>query len=539
MKTKIAKQKTERIPQRRLKALKLIVQSKVIFIILLLILQLVLLAVVVFHFYKYSKYLGWFSFALSSLFLTYLMAKRGKNEFKIVWIVPVLFLPVFGISLYFLYKINGGRRKLKRNLKTVKDLAKPVLDEFGETEAIAEKYPKVGDITNYLKKTGNYPAYTSVTEKYFSCGEEFFADLKPRLQEAKKFIFIEYFIISPSQTWLEILDILKEKAKNGVEVRVLYDSIGSVMYSTKKYEKYLAKFGIKAKVFIPFAPFFDVEMNNRDHRKILVVDGETVYTGGLNISDEYANLTHPRFDYWKDIAIRLDGKAVESFTVMFLQLWNVANKCTENVEDYKKYTSEPLVSKNEIAAKNASEGKNGVFIPYGDDAFSGEDIAENVYLYILSKAHDYVHIMTPYTIIDNTMFNVMAFAAKRGVEVSVIVPHFYDHYITFCVGRTYIKSMIECGINVYEYNRGFVHAKSFVSDANRATVGSVNLDYRSLYHHFECGVFLYRTKEIHAIEKDFQETLKDCTKITMATYKKIPFHTRVIGWCFRLFAPLL
>lgn len=517
-------------PLKYARFLKPFVYSKMLLIILLLLAQFAIYLTLVLRFERFIPYLGWTNLALSILFLSYLANKQGKNEFKLAWLFPILIFPFFGIVLYFMCKVNFGGRRLKKSLRLIKKESEPVMITGTEDlSAVFEEYPKVRDIAEYLRRTSSYPSYTGTKETYFPSGEEAFADIKERLKAAEHFIFIEYFIIEPSRIWHEILDILREKALQGVDVRILYDSLGSGAYSTRRYERYLERSGIKAKIFMPFVPVFDTGLNNRDHRKILDIDGKTVYTGGINISDEYANYEHPRFGYWKDTAIRLDGPAVRTFTIMFLQLWNVANKTMEEASGYRKFADVPC-------EKHSGQG---VTIPYGDDAFNGEDVAENVYNYILAKAHDYVHIMTPYTILDNTMINALSFAAKRGVDVSVIVPKHYDHYITFCVGRTFIKTLIEKGIRVYEYNPGFIHAKSFVSDGNRATVGSINLDYRSLFHHFECGVFLYKSPEIGHIEEDFQNTLKDCRQITAESYKKIPLITRIVGWSFRIFSPLL
>lgn len=525
-----AQEKKFRLPLKYTRFLKPLVYSKILLIALLLLVQFGIYITLILKFDSLLKYVGEMNLALSILFLSYLVNGSGKNEFKLLWILPVLILPFFGIVLYLMCKANFGGHQLKKNLSAIRTLSEPVLSEKkDETAAVFEKYPKVRDISEYLLRMSSYPPYIDTKATYFSSGEEAFADIKEQLKAAETFIFIEYFIIEPSSIWYEILDILHEKASQGVDVRVLYDSLGSGAYSTIRYEHYLAQRGIKSKVFLPFVPIFDTGLNNRDHRKILDIDGKTVYTGGINISDEYANRNHSRFDYWKDTAIRLDGPAVRTYTIMFLQLWNVANKTVQNDFEYRKFADAPC---------RKFPGQ-GVTIPYGDDAYNGEDIAENVYSYILARAHNYVHIMTPYVIPDNTMMNDLVFAAKRGVEVSLIVPKQYDHYITFCVGRTFIKTLIENGVNVYEYNPGFIHAKSFVSDGNRAATGSINLDYRSLFHHFECGVFLYRSPEIERIEDDFQSTLKDCTQITVESYKKIPLFTRVTGWIFRIFSPLL
>lgn len=515
------------------KFLETLIYSKLLMIIILLLIQFALFAIFCLKLEPYTKYFIGGSIALSLLFATYLVNSPGKNEFKISWLIPVLILPVFGISLYFMYKLNFGGFSLNKKLQKIKQNSKNFFLDSPENKKALSIYPKVEDISTYLMKTGNFPPFTNTSTEYFSAGEYMFPQILKDLKSAQKFIFLEYFIIEPSTIWDNVLQILKEKVQNGVEVRLMYDSLGSIAFSTNAYIDYLNSLGIKAQIFKKFVPIFDTGLNNRDHRKILVIDGKIAYTGGINISDEYINLNHKRFDYWKDTGIKIKGPAVRSFTSMFLETWNIQIPQKEKnnfvLEDFSKYieTSFPEVP------------QSGVVIPYGDDAYNNEDIAENVYNYILSKSHDYVHIMTPYIIIDNSLMNSLIFAAKRGVEVSLIVPSHYDHYITFCVGRKFIKTLIQNGVHVYGFDPGFIHAKVFVSDGNRGTVGSVNLDYRSLDHHFECGLYMYKTNVISDMEKDFQETKKRCTEITMDIYKKYPLHQRVLGWFFKIFAPLL
>lgn len=512
--------------RKQLEAAKVFTHGRLLLIILLLLVQ---FAGMTLFFVRFESHIEFFfggSILISVLFITYLTNCRGKNEFKIAWILPTLVIPVFGLLLYFFYKTDSFSRRFKRRLADIKRESGSLLAGLPETRRAHSLYPKIQDIAVYLSREGNYPAYTDTAAKYFPSGESVFPDMLEEMKKAERFIFIEYFIIEPSRMWFTMLEILKEKAAEGVDVRVLYDSLGSITFATRRTEKILAEIGVKAKIFQPFIPVFDTSLNNRDHRKILDIDGRVVYTGGINISDEYINEDHSRFDYWKDVAIRLKGPAVRTFTVMFLQQWNLANRTAGG---YEKFVSPPC----------PAEPPQGAVIPYGDDAFNNADIAENVYNYVLSRAHGYVHIMSPYIIIDNTLLNAMIFAAKRGVDVTLLVPARYDHLLTFCVGRTFVRNLIENGIRVFAYRPGFLHAKVFVSDGNRAVVGSVNLDYRSLYHHFECGVYLYNSPEIPNIERDFQETKRQCDEITADEYRRTPLLWRILGRLFRIFAPLL
>lgn len=517
-------------PHRHFKVLKTFVFSRILIVALLLIVQIAIFMLPVFLYVPNAKHLFKVSIALSLLFCFYLVNSPGKNEFKIAWLIPVLILPVFGIGLYILFKRNLPGTNFSKRLKKVKAYSRPFLADIETEKKALELYPKVKDISTYLKDTEGYSTFTDTSTKYFSCGEDFFPSAMEDLKKAKKFIFLEYFVIEESSMWNKILELLAQKVKEGVEVYVLYDSLGSVAYSTRRYENYLRSLGIKAKIFSPFIPVYDTALNNRDHRKLLEIDGLVAYTGGLNISDEYINLNHKRFPYWKDSAIRIEGPAVRTFTVTFLQVWYLQAKKNEFVfSDFDRFVNVPKNLQNE----------GGIVIPYGHDAYSTSDIAENVYNYILSKAHGYVHITSPYLVIDNTLLNSMIFAAKRGVEVSIIVPQKYDHFLTYCVGRKFIKQLIENGVHVYAYKKGFIHSKNFVSDDKRGTVGSINLDYRSLFHHFECGVYLYQTETVAEVEMDFQEALKDCEEITSDVYKKYPLKVKLLGWFFKVFAPLL
>mgnify|MGYP004487287959 FL=1 len=515
---------------RRFKTLKTLIFSRILIVVLLLLVQIGIFMLPVFIYMPYVQNFFLVSSVISLLFCFYLVNSPGRNEFKIAWLIPVLILPFFGIALFFLFKKNLPGTNYSKRLKKIKNYSRPFLSDVNTEKKAMEIYPKVRDISNYLKNSAGFSTFTNTETKYFSCGENFFPVMLEDLKKAEKFIFVEYFVIEESFMWSKILEILVEKASAGVEVFILYDSLGSVTLATRRYENFLKKQGLNAKIFSPFIPVYDTALNNRDHRKLIDIDGKVAYTGGLNISDEYINLNHKRFSYWKDAAIRIEGPAVKTFTVTFLQLWYLQNKKTElNFSDFDRFVNVP---------KNLKD-TGGIVIPYGNDAYSDSDIAEDVYNYILSKSHDYVHIMTPYFIIDNALMNSMIFAARRGVEVSIIVPEKYDHFLTFCVGRKFIRQLISNGVRVFTYKRGFIHSKIFVSDDKRATVGSINLDYRSLFHHFECGVYLYQNETVSEIEMDFQETLKYCRELTLSEYKKIPLSVRITGWIFKVFAPLL
>ncbi len=466
------------------------------------------------------------SMALSLTVMIVLSNIKGKNEFKIAWIVPVIIFPLFGVVAYILYHTNLDALHIKKDIKKLKNYSKKYIKSPEKVQSVIEKNPKITDLQTYFYKTCDLVPYENNKVSYYSCGEEFFPDLCKEISKAKKFIFIEFFIIALDESWATILDLLEKKVKEGVEVRVIFDGFGSIVTSYSNYQKYLAEQGIKTLVFLPIVPILSTKQNNRDHRKIIVVDGKTAFTGGLNIKNEYFNHGKNRFPYWKDNAVKIEGESVNSFTNMFLQIWNIGKK---TVDDFSLYFVKQAKKRN----------VDNIVIPYDDNAFNDQDIAESVYIYLIMNARKYIHITTPYLLLDNNLREALIFAANRGVEVSIMLPSKPDHLLTFCVGKTFLPELLEQGINIYIYERGFLHAKTFICDDEMATVGSVNLDYRSLQLHFECGAFIYDKNLVPQIEKDFIESENYCKKMNLSDYKKIPFLTRFFGRVFRIFAPLL
>lgn len=513
------------------------VYSRVVLNFLLIAFQIFLFLLFLLKFTPQIEYFLGGSILISTLFLMYLANCEGKNEFKLAWLVPIIIFPLFGISAYYLYHSNTGGLSQKYKLKKLKEETNKYSPKKEQINQILSKYPDAKGLSTYLLNSGKYYPHEKNHIDYFPCGEKFYPSLVDDLQNAKKFIFIEYFIIDVDKTWASILRILEKKVSEGVEVRVLFDGLGSPYASSKKYQKYLKQQGIKVHPFSPLIPFFSTHQNNRDHRKIVVIDGKVAYTGGLNISNEYMNveMQNNRFKYWKDNAIRIQGSGIQNLTKLFLEDWNIQVKkkhfkdSYNSIDDFEKYLNQDYPAFN----------CDGVIIPYGDDACNKRDIAENVYIHIISTAKKYLYITTPYMVIDNQMMDALLFAANRGIDVKVIVPSVPDHFITFYVGKTFLKTLVQNGVQVYLYQKGFIHAKTFISDDLISTVGSVNLDYRSLFHHFECGAVLYNCPVTAEIKQDFTETLNDCTQMTLADYNKIPIFYRMIARILRIFAPLM
>lgn len=494
--------------------------------VLMIVLQIFVLFYTFYELGNNSPHLVALSYLLSIACTIYIINVNIKEEFKIAWIIPICIFPVFGVLMYLFVLVNPGTIALRKSLWSQAKHIIPYIEENkARADWIARENEHIGPLVHYLYYTGGFPPYTGTDTTYFPTGEAFFDDIIKRLKHAEKFIFMEFFIVNEGIMWDTVLEILKQKVKEGVEVRFMFDGTCAVTTVPYNYDKQLCKFGIQSKMFAPIVPFISTHQNNRDHRKILIIDGRTAYTGGVNLADEYIN-AYEKYGRWKDIAIRIDGPAVSSFTAMFLNLWNLSET---KEEDYRKYLDVPVVS-------TAAEG---FVIPYGDDALNHEDVAENVYLDILNRAHKYVYIMTPYFIVDSGMVSAICFAAKRGIDVRIILPHIPDKKIPFMIARTYYPVLLNSGVKVYEYTPGFVHAKLFVSDDEKACVGSVNLDYRSLYHHFECGAFIYDSSAISHMREDFLNTQTECIEVTQDYYKKLNVFTRLIGRICRVVAPLL
>ena len=518
--------------KKRLKIFYRSVYSRLIINFLFIALQIFVLAFFVFRLEKYLQVYFGFSLILSASFMIYMVNKNGRNEFKLAWIIPMIFVPLFSIAAYLMYHTNRGSRRVSKKLTMLREKTQVLLPESlppsieAQKEIVKELSKNhAADLIYYLTNNFFFP-YTDCDVNYFSSGEEVCPHMIEAIRSAKKYIFLEYFIIEPDTSWNEIFRELHKKVKEGVEVRILCDGLGSPVISTSYYQKYLKANGFKSRVFIPIVPVFSTHLNNRDHRKMLIVDGELAFTGGLNLSNEYFNRGKKnRFAYWKDNAVQIQGQAVHTFLQLFLQSWNLFAK---NIEDFTPY----------LPQSYKTYDCPGITIPYGDDFFNNKDIAENIYLYIINSAKKYLNITTPYVLVDNQLQEALIFAAARGVEVSIIVPATPDHLITFCIGKTYLETFVNKGIKVYLYQKGFIHAKTFISDNQIATVGSVNLDYRSLYHHFENGVVFIDSPLVDSVKADFDLTLKDCIQMQPGDYKKIKSHIRLIGRLFRIFAPL-
>lgn len=460
------------------------------------------------------------------IMILYLLNHPMNSNAKITWLVLIMLFPVFGALFFWFTQTELGHRVERARLAQIISSTKTSIPQKEEVlEKIAEESPETATLVHYLSRSGCYPIYDKTDVTYFSSGEAKFAELLKQLEQAEKFIFLEYYIIEEGIMWGQVLEALVKKAAEGVEVRVMYDGTCESFLLPSDYPKRLQKYGIKCKMFAPVTPFLSTHYNYRDHRKIVVIDGKVAFTGGVNLADEYIN-EKLRFGHWKDTAVMLRGEAVKSFTLMFLQMWNANEKHT----DYYKYINVP--------SSPVKEAK-GYVMPYGDCPLDDDKAGERVYMDILNRANKYVHIMTPYLIIDGEMETALRFAAKRGVDVKIILPGIPDKKMPYALAKTHYKHLLDAGVKIYEYMPGFIHAKVFISDNCKAVVGTINMDYRSLYHHYECAAYLYQTGCIADIEQDFTETLKKCRKVTNESIKNEKPGTKMIGWVLKVVAPLM
>lgn len=487
------------------------------------------IGVISFFLLKYSE--SFFDFYLASLTLSIIIVfiiinNKSNPSYKIAWIVPVMIFPIFGGLFYLLYGGNklSTREKLKMVIQNIE-----MTNSLKQDDEIIKK---IGDKSIYAKNQSEYilnyakcPVYNNTETTYFKIGEEKFEALLRELKKAEKFIFLEYFIIQEGKMFNSILEILEEKAKQGVDVRLIYDDVGCIVTLPHNYKNTLEAKGIKCRVFNPIKPFFTRRLNNRDHRKIVVIDGDVGFTGGINLADEYIN-EYEKHGYWKDAGIMLKGDAVWNLTVMFLSMWDyIDNK----EEDYIKFKP----------SKNKYYNSKGYVQPFDDSPLINEPIGETVYLNLINKAKDYIYINTPYLIIDNEMATALKIAAKSGVDIKIVTPYIPDKKFVHAVTKSYYESFIKDGIEIYEFTPGFMHAKTFVVDDEYGVVGSINLDFRSLYLHYECGVWLYKTESIKSMKDDYLKTLKRCHKVTMEECKNTSSIRKVLRLIIRMFAPLL
>ncbi len=443
-------------------------------------------------------------------------------EGQLPLVILCILMPLVGVAFCFLFlKIKIPKKVKKYSEYTFNQFGKNIQLSSDVQKLITTDFKDASGVFNYIYRTTGFVPYKNTNTKFLSCGEDFLDSLLVDLSSAKDYIFMEYFIIERGKMWSQIYSVLQQKVKDGVEVRVVYDDLGTISRLPSNFAKKLRKIGIKCVKFNEYSYTTSSVYNNRDHRKITVIDGKVGYMGGINIADEYINEVHP-YGTWKDSAVRLEGSAVDSLVCMFLQLYDIQSKMGEKFDKY--------------IVPHQSESQ-GLVCPFGDGPkyFYGDYVAENLYINLIGQAKDSVLITTPYLIIDSKLKNALINASKRGVDVKIITPHIPDKRTIFMITRSSYKELQSNGIKIFEYSQGFIHAKQVLVDNEFAVVGTVNFDYRSFVHHYECGVLMYKSACIPDIQADFEQILS--TAVDMKDYKQNIF-TKLFCAFVKLFTPL-
>ena len=491
---------------------------------LVLVIQLLFITTVIYDYTVASISAYSLSVVLGIITVITIINRRGNPDHKISWIVFILVFPIFGITVFLL--LGGGRvlPHIKKRMRICEARYKHYLKDNNEVLQSLKYYDMLHSRqAEYLIRESGYPIYNNTSTEFVSPVEDLLPKLLEELEKAEKYIFLEFFILAEGQMWDSIYNVLKRKSQNGVEVKVIFDDFGSIKRQRKGFVSKLRADKIDVAVFNPINPFMNVFMNNRNHQKIVVIDGKTAFTGGFNIGDEYVNL-EKRFGYWMDCGIIIKGEAVKSFLCLFCSMWNFATKKRIKMPDYL------------IDSKVDSKG---YVIPYADDPLNDKNPAEGIYTQILNTAQKYVYIATPYLIIDNAMKNNLMMAAKSGIDVKIVTPHIPDKWYVHNVTQYNYLELLEAGVEIYEYTPGFIHSKIFVSDDKVATVGTVNMDYRSFVFHFECGVWLCDSDTVTDIKVDMQKIISVSQKINIDEWKKRSVWRRLLQSILRLFAPLM
>lgn len=500
------------------------IQNRILISALLLVLQLAFLFLLIYDSSLFSAFGFYFSMFLGVVTSIFIINKRGNADHKIGWIIFILIFPIFGISVYLLW--GGGRvlPHLKKKMAICQSHYLPHLIKPKENiDAITYSDLPHSRQADYLVGETGFPLYKNTSAEYLPSGEQYFRRLIEETEKAEKYIYLEYFILAEGYMWDQLHLVLKHKVEEGVEVKIIFDDFGSIKRQRRDFIKNLRKEGIEISVFNPIYPLFNTFLNNRNHRKIVVIDGKIAFTGGINIGDEYIN-HKTRFGRWMDSGVIIKGEAVNSFLCMFLTMWEFI-------------TNKRIDMKSHIAK---SENIDDAFaIPYNDGPLNENNPAEGIYMQIINTAQKYVYIMTPYLVIDDMMISTLSMAAKAGIEVCIITPHIPDKWYVHNVTQYNYLELLEAGVKIYEYTPGFLHSKVFLSDDCISTVGSVNMDYRSFVFHFECGVWLDNKEAALDIKQHFREVLAVSKEIKLEEWKKRPLSKRIKQAILHIFGPLM
>ena len=503
-------------------------KSKPIYIIFALLLQIVGLFFLVDYFSQKSFIVYYILVVFSLCVCMHIINRDSDSSSKLLWVLIIMSFPIFGGLLYLLI----GNRKIPKALmikdrQAYSDYKKYALQNVEILKHLPEDDYVLDKMISMAWSNGYFPLYENCEVTYFPSGEEQYKSFIEELEKAEEFIFMEFFIINKGVMWNTILQILMDKASMGVDVRVIYDDMGSLTYMPRDYAQFLTEHGVKTHVFNPLRPQLAMQMNNRDHRKILVIDGKVAFTGGCNISDEYIN-TKVRFGHWKDMGCMIKGPGVEMFTISFLQIWNY------QASHYTAYS-------NFIKSRDSFDLKQtkGFIIPFSDSPTDENNTGLNMHLNMLGCAKDYFWISTPYLILDSEMISSLKLAVSNGVDVRIVVPGIPDKKMVYQVTKGNFDVLIKAGVKIYEYTPGFIHGKVCIIDDSSALVGTVNMDFRSYYQHYECGVWMHETACLQDIKNDFEEIFKVCHQVTLEECVNTNPFVKIYRNILKVFSPIL
>lgn len=523
----LAREGLRRPRESAFKRFAILMSHRLLLSLVLLALQAALLVWVVLVWSRYFVQFYLVCFALSLTAVVYIVNKPGHPDYKIVWILPILTFPLFGGLFYLVFGGNAPTRRSLKRMERLENLSSSALSGTAPPiESLLRESQGAVNQSRYIYRTSACPPYANTETEFLSSGERYFQRLLEELKKAKHYIFLQYFIIKEGVMWNSILDVLIHKAHTGVEVRVIYDDLGCLSTLPRGYERTLRKWGIQCQVFNPLTPIVSVRLNNRDHRKICVIDGHTAFTGGVNLSDEYIN-EWVRFGHWLDAGILLRGEAVWTLTAIFLASW-----------DYSAGVEEPLEPYRPEMHHHKPFRSDGVVQPFTSNPGS-ESVGAGVYLHLINRARHYLYLTTPYLVIDHAMAQALCDAARSGVDVRLMTPHIPDKRYVFELTRAHYAPLLEAGVRIYEYTPGFVHAKTIAVDDELAVVGTVNLDYRSLFLHYECGVWMYRSRAVKQVRRSFLQTLRECQRVERDAVSRQSWARRCKRSLLRLIAPLM
>lgn len=495
---------------------------KVLSIILFILLQLFAVFLVYRGTYLFSIYakLAFYTIKIGSVI--YLLYKPINPSYRITWIILILAFPVFGLLTFIFFGNSNAPKKLKVKSREIREESNNHLiyddDIYSELD-----YNQLRQ-ANYLKETTGYPLYKNNKIEYLKTGEEYFNKMIEDMKKAEKYIFLEYFIIAKGKLWDQIFEVIKEKAQSGIHIYIITDEWGAMRRLPEYYRSYFYINNIHTMVFNPFTPVISTHVNYRDHRKITIIDGKIAYTGGLNIGDEYNN-TVQRFKYWKDFGVRIEGNSTTSFITMFIRMWN------------SKSSNSPLLVED-FVVEQENKGE-GYVIPFCDGPDNSSNPAENTYMNLINTAKKSIYITTPYLILDNELLTALKNSAKSGIDVRIVIPHVPDKKLVFILSRSYYEELLKSGVKIYEYEPGFIHGKMCIIDEDTSVIGTINFDFRSLYLHYECGVWTHDTEEEKKMSEDFYDIINKSIEIKLEKWRNRSIIKKIAEAILRAFGPLL